>query len=58
MIWITDHSEKVAKGAKGDLLKKKKKKKKGGIKKKKGGISKYQTPTKPTRPDPTRPLTL
>jgi len=32
MIWITDHSEKVAKGAKGDLLKKKKKKKKGGAK--------------------------
>jgi len=37
---------------------KKKKKKKRRIKKKKRGISKYQTPTKPTRPDPTRPLTL
>jgi hypothetical protein len=32
MIWITDHSEKVAKGAKGDLLKKKKKKKNGAQK--------------------------
>jgi len=32
MIWITDHSETVAKGAKANQIKKKKKKKKGGLK--------------------------